>query len=316
MDGKLQCTDSAHRAGQPAWRRRARHAAVLIVLAAWTTACASGGGNRPAMEPEASPEPPAAPGTSTATAPTADKPASAIPGSSQAAGDQANAALPTHLADQVVAASDRDPADVEKDALRRPAELLRFVDVRAGMRVADLGAGSGYTTELLARAVGPNGRIYAQNNRHTLEKFVRESWPARLAKPVMSNVVRVDAELDSPLPAPATDLDLVTMIFFYHDAVALDADVGAMNRAVLAALKPGGLFVVADHHGQAGSGTRDSKTLHRIDVESVKTQVLAAGFELVGEADFLRNTDDTRDWKVWERGFQTDRFVLKFRKPQ
>ncbi|MDD9966565.1 MAG: methyltransferase domain-containing protein [Myxococcales bacterium] len=219
------------------------------------------------------------------------------------------------LAAQVVAAPDRSEADRGKDALRHPQELLTFLELAPGMRIADLGAGSGYTTELLARSVGPQGRVYGQNIKYVLEKFVKESWPARLEKPVMANVVRVDSELDKPLPEEAKDLDRVTMIFFYHDAVGQQVDMKAMNAAIYAALKPGGLFVIADHSARAGSGTSDTKELHRIDPEAVKSQLVEAGFEFVESADFLRDSADTLDWKVYERGFKTDRFVLKFRRP-
>lgn len=260
----------------------------------------------------------AAPETDDTAAPTIAE-RKAAPSDDQAAkatADDPATPAPRDLAAAVVTAQDRDPKDRAKDPLRKPEALLRFMELQPGMRVADLGAGSGYTTELLARAVGQEGQVFAQNNRRTLEKFVRESWPARLRKPAMANVVRVDAELSDPLPKSATELDRITMIFFYHDAIALDADVAAMNRDVFAALKPGGLFIVADHHAREGSGVADTKTLHRIDRETVVEQITAVGFELVDETAFLRDPNDTRDWKVWERGFQTDRFVLKFKKPE
>jgi predicted methyltransferase len=187
------------------------------------------------------------------------------------------------------------------------------------MRVADLGAGGGYTTELLARAVGANGVVYAQNSQAVLG-FVGDAWKARLARPVNAHVIRVDREPDSPLPPDARDLDLVVTNAVYHDLVWMKADRAAMNRAVLAALRPGGAYVVIDSSARPGTGAADAQTLHRIDEQLVKDEVTAAGFRLEKEGDFLRHPDDTRDWNVspraaGERRGTGDRFALRFVKP-
>ena len=219
--------------------------------------------------------------------------------------------------EQIVAASDRTPADQALDAGRKPLALLQFMGVRTDWRVADLGAGDGYTTELLARAVGPQGKVYAQNPAMVIEKFVKESWPARLARPINSNVVRVDQEFDAPLPSGAKNLDAVIMNLFYHDLYWLGTDRAAMNRAIFRALKPGGIYVIIDHSSKEGSGVSEVKTLHRVEEVVVRDDVLGAGFRLADSADFLRNPQDTRDQTVFEeqkRG-TTDRFVLKFVKP-
>jgi predicted methyltransferase len=219
----------------------------------------------------------------------------------------------------LVAAPDRTEEDRALDAGRRPAELLRFLALRPGMKVADLGAGRGYTTELLARAVGPTGVVYGQNSKGLLG-FVGEAWTARLARPACANVVRVDREFEAPLPPEATGLDLVVMNALYHDTVWLGVDRAAMNRAVLAALRPGGLFVVIDSSARPGTGTADAKTLHRIDEAVVREEVQAAGFRLAAEAPFLRSPVDQRDWnasprEAGERRGTSDRFVLAFVRP-
>jgi len=221
----------------------------------------------------------------------------------------------------IAAAPDRTEADRTLDAGRHPAEFLAFLDLRPGMRVAELAAGGGYTTELLARAVAPGGVVYAENNQVVLG-FAGEAWKGRLARPAMAGVVRVDRELESPLPPEAVSLDAVVMNAFYHDTVWLKTDRAAMNRAVLASLKPGGAFVVIDSSAKAGTGTADAQTLHRIDEAVVRDEVLAAGFKLAAEAPFLRNPDDARDWNAsppaaaaaGKRG-TSDRFVLRFVKP-
>jgi len=220
----------------------------------------------------------------------------------------------------VVGAPDRSPDDRALDAGRHPEQLLAFVGARPGMRVAELGAGLGYTTELLARAVGPTGVVYAQNNRFILEKFAEKPWSARLTKPVMKPVVRVDREFDDPLPPAARNLDAVVNVLLYHDTVWMQTDRHKMNRAVYAALKPGGIYVIVDHSGRPGTGTSETQTLHRIEERVVREEIEAAGFKLVGDADFLRNPADPRDWNdspraAGERRGTSDRFVLKFAKP-
>jgi predicted methyltransferase len=219
----------------------------------------------------------------------------------------------------VVDASDRTEADKKLDAGRHPAELLAFLDLKAGMRVAELGAGAGYTTELLARAVGAKGKVWGQNNAF-LVKFADKPLGERLARPVMANVVRVDREFETPLPPDAKNLDAVVSVLFYHDTVWLGVDRDKMNKAVFDALKKGGEYVVVDHSAPPGHGTADVKTLHRISELSVIHEVERAGFHHATSADFLRNPADERDWndsprEAGDRRGTSDRFVLKFVKP-
>jgi len=225
----------------------------------------------------------------------------------------------TAAAQAIVAAADRDEADRKLDAGRHPAELLSFLALKPGDRVAELVAGGGYTTELLARAVGPKGKVWGENNAFVM-KFAEKPWAARLAKPVMKNVVRVDKELDAPFPPDAKNLDAVVMVLFYHDSVWMNVERDRMNKAVFDALRHGGQYVVVDHSAPEGSGLADVKTTHRIDELAVLREVERAGFHHVASADFLRNPNDTRDWndspmQAGERRGTSDRFVLKFIKP-
>jgi predicted methyltransferase len=220
-----------------------------------------------------------------------------------------------------VDAPDRSADDRALDAGRKPAELLAFLGIRPGMRVAELGAGGGYTAELLARVVGSAGRVYGQNSTFLLERFAEKPWSERLAKPVMKGVVRLDRPFDDPFPADVRELDAVLLILFYHDTVWMKADRAKMNRAIFDALAPGGVYGVVDHSAKAGSGVADVESLHRIEESVVKSEVLAAGFQLAGEADFLRVPDDARDWSAsprtaGERRGHSDRFVLRFVKPK
>jgi predicted methyltransferase len=256
----------------------------------------------------------AAPAEPAASAP----PTSAEP--SAAAPEPAPATPLTRVeVEAIVAAEDRDPDDREADARRAPVELLLFIGIAPGMKVADLGAGFGYTTELLARAVGPTGKVYGQNPKFVLERFAENGWSARLAKPFMANVTRVDREFVDPLPPDVRDLDAVVNVLFYHDFEWMDVDRAAHNAAIFRALRPGGVYVIVDHSAKEGAGASGSQTLHRIEESLVREELAAAGFELVEEGSFLRNPSDTRDWNAlpWQNGREelSDKFVLKFRKP-
>ena len=258
---------------------------------------------RPPNEPPEPGIPPIAPAASASAAPP----------------KQSASTLPAHL-ERAVAASDRSDADRALDAGRKPGELLAFFDIKPGMHVAELGAGGGYTAELLARAVGPKGRVYGQNSKFILERFAEAPWKERLAKPINANVVRVDREFDSPLPTDIAPLDAVLMVLFYHDTVWFEVDRDAMNKAIFAAIKPGGVFGVVDHAAKPGAGVSEAKTLHRIEEKVVVEEITRAGFQLAARADFLANPDDTRDWnaspsQAAERRGSSDRFVLKFVRP-
>jgi predicted methyltransferase len=220
-----------------------------------------------------------------------------------------------------VDAPDRDAADRALDAGRQPARTLAFFGIRPGMRVAELGAGGGYTTELLVRVVGPQGRVYGQNSPFLLARVAEQPWTARLAKPLMKNVVRLDRDFDDPFPADLHNLDAVLIVLLYHDTVWMKVDRARMNRAVFAALAPGGVYGIVDHSAKPGTGLSVAESLHRIDEATVRSEIEAAGFQLAAQGDFLRNPDDARDWSpspraAGERRGTSDRFVLSFVKPR
>jgi predicted methyltransferase len=245
----------------------------------------------------------------------APPPVAAVP----AAAPSVSASQVRAPAQTVVAAADRSDPDRELDAGRKPAELLTFLGVAPGMRVLDLAASGGYTTELLARMVGDSGVVYGENPKFILG-FAEEKWSQRLQKPVMKHVTRVDAELDADWPAEAKNLDLVTLVLFYHDTVWLKTDRAKMNANVLAALRPGGIYAIVDHSSKPGDGVTVAQTLHRIEESVVKDEVTKAGFVLDAEADFLREPGDARDWSASPktagvRRGHSDRFALRFKKP-
>jgi len=214
----------------------------------------------------------------------------------------------------IVASPDRTEADRQTDARRKPEMLLAFTGVRPGMTVLDMGAGGGYSTELLARVVGPRGTVYAQESQAGSPR-ARERFEERAKTSPMRNVTHILREYDDPVPPTVRDLDLVTFFFAYHDTAFMAVDRGKMNRALFDALKPGGILVVSDHSARAGAGTSAAKTLHRIEESTLRREIEAVGFRLIEEADFLRNPADTRDAIVFRPQVPVDEFVLKFVKP-
>jgi predicted methyltransferase len=220
-----------------------------------------------------------------------------------------------------IAATDRDADDRRLDAGRKPGEVLSFFHIAPGAKVGELFAGRGYTTELMARVVGPTGKIWAENTKEFMDAFLREPWTKRAAKPVMANVVGVERNIDDPFPPEAKDLDVVVTILNYHDTVNMKGtDRAKMNKAIFDHLKKGGYYGIVDSSATNGSGTKDTDTLHRIDQKVVETEVKAAGFKPAGESNVLRNPDDKRDWNSspkasGDKRGTSDRFVLLFQKP-
>ncbi len=210
----------------------------------------------------------------------------------------------------LLAAPDRSEADRNIDQRRSPLDLLRFYDARPGMVVADIGAFGGYNVELLARAVGASGKVYAHNPPAAAGRLAE-----RMKSPAMQNVIASNRPFDDPLPPELRNLDLVVFNFAYHDTVNMDVDRAKMNRAIFTALKSGGTYVLADHSGRAGSGIGETKTLHRIEEAALRKEIEAAGFRLAAEGAFLRNPQDPRTAPSGKNPVPNDEFVLKFVKP-
>jgi predicted methyltransferase len=215
----------------------------------------------------------------------------------------------------IVASPDRSDADRQVDLRRYPAKMLAFAGVKSGMNVLDMEASAGYSTELLARTVAPDGRVYAQDSAAVIERFVKDKFDIRAQKPAMKNVVHVIRDFDDPIPPEIGQFDLITFFFAYHDVTYMQVDRAAMNKKMFAALKPGGFLIIADHSAKPGDGVNVAKTLHRIEESTLRQEIEAAGFKLVAEADFLRHPEDPRDAAVFRPQVPTDEFVLKYQKP-
>jgi predicted methyltransferase len=205
--------------------------------------------------------------------------------------------------------------DKPNDERRKVAELVAFSEAKPGNKVLELIPGSGYFTRVFSKVVGPQGRVYAVWPK----EYDESSDKVKAIAAEYGNVellTQPAAKLTAPQP-----VDVVFTSQNYHDypdKFMGPTDPALLNAAVFAALKPGGLYVIVDHSAEAGSGLRDTDTTHRIDEATVKQQVLAAGFEYVGETNVLRNPADDRKSNVFDKAIRghTDQFVYKFRKPK
>jgi predicted methyltransferase len=217
----------------------------------------------------------------------------------------------------------RRPADqVKLDATRKPAASILFSRAKAGDRIADLMSGNGYFTRILSQVVGPAGHVYA----YIPTEQIAHCSPQEIAgtqaiarDSSYKNVTLLTSSLaDFRLPE---QLDLIWLSQSYHDlhdSFLGPADVAVLNRVIFHALKPGGVFLVIDHVAEAGSGLRDTETLHRIDPVRIKNEIEAAGFVLESQSEALRNIDDDHKLAVFNPNIRgrTDQVLFRFRKPE
>jgi len=266
--------------------------------------------------------------------------------------DQASPPLSSAQIIEILSSPDRTAADRTNDLRRKPQQMLEFIGIRPGIVALDLSAAGGYTTELLARSIGAAGKVYGQSRpRDPNQAPPSSSVPEGNSRPNLTPAASTAASSAAPRPSPVAladrearlheagipaapivalsqpfedpvpsdlaseQIDLVTLMFNYHDLGHLGVDRAAMNRAVFRALKPGGLYVIADHAGRSGTGISESGTLHRIEEAFLRQEVEAAGFKLAEEGTFLRNPNDPRDKNTPDPPQPKDEFVLKFVRP-
>jgi predicted methyltransferase len=217
----------------------------------------------------------------------------------------------------------RRPDDqVNLDARRKPAISILFSEAKAGDRIVDVMPGNGYFTRILSDVVGPGGHVYA----YIPTEQIAHCSPGEIAgtqaivrDSSYRNVTLLTGSLaDFRLPER---LDLIWMSQSYHDlhdSFLGPANVAILNKAIFDALKPGGVFLVIDHVAEAGSGLRDTDTLHRIDPIRMKNEIETAGFVLESHSDALRNTDDDHKQAIFDPNIRgrTDQVLFRFRKPQ
>jgi predicted methyltransferase len=213
---------------------------------------------------------------------------------------------------RAIESPDRNAEARARDYHRKPAEILIASGIEEGDRLVEIAGFGQYFTTMLAAAVGPSGRVDVYDLPYT-EQFAGRASREFDAK--HDNVAYHQGSYnDVTLPQ---GVDSVWNVLYYHDLQPQNVDTAAFNRKILAALKPGGVYVVIDHKAEDGSGWRDAGTIHRMGVETIKQEVLAAGFELALESDLLANPSDDRTKMVFTPGTRgtTDQAFFIFRKP-
>jgi predicted methyltransferase len=223
--------------------------------------------------------------------------------------------------DAAVAHAGRSAADLKRDALDHPADILRLAGIKAGMRVADVLAGDGYYSELASYVVGPKGKVFMINNA-AFDHWSEGPLQERLKSDRLANVEHQTLDLNHMNIAPGS-VDAVLLIKVYHDLYWVDPtnewpkiDTGGVLDQLVRALKPGGVLLLVDHSAKPGSGTTVASSLHRIEESYAVKDFESRGLKLSAKSDLLRRPDDARN-QISYKGpavGKTDRFVLVFRK--
>ena len=219
-----------------------------------------------------------------------------------------------------VAHQGRPAADLQRDRIDHPAEVLRLSGIGPPMVVADFLAADGYYSELLSYLVGPKGHVYLLNNE-AYDKWSENQWQGRIKR--LPNVVHETVPVEH-LGLPTGSLDAILLIKVYHDLYwhpdegpwPKNIDPDAVLTEIARVVKPGGILLLVDHSAKPGTGSADAGTLHRIDEQYARRDFEKHGFKLVSTSDVLRRPDDPRELITYkgEMVGKTDRFVMVFRK--
>jgi predicted methyltransferase len=250
-------------------------------------------------------------------------PLSAIALALSLAGLSATAADSKGAVPAYVTAAINDPArkdDTADDDRRKVADVMVFAQVKPGQKVLELVPGEGYWTRVFSGIVGPSGHVFTVWP-HEMDKYAAKSqanWQDLVTKAPYTNVSLL-SEAANDLKSPeSVDLVFTAQNYHdYHDKFMGPVDMGAFDKQVFNALKPGGYFVIIDHVAPAGSGFADTDSLHRVDPEAVKKEVEAAGFKFDGASDALKNPADPHNNAVFDKSIRghTDQFIYRFKKP-
>ena len=207
-----------------------------------------------------------------------------------------------------VASPIRTAEDHKDDAKRKPAEFLAFAQVKPGMKALDIASGGGATAALLTAAVGQKGEVWAQNAKPNAK------LQERVGNATLPNLHAIVADFNDPVPKGTPPLDLVTINMSYHDIANTPADRAAMNKRLYEALKPGGVLVIVDNAAKKGAGLSATKSLHRIDEDTVVEEVTKAGFKVDGRSDYLHVASDPREQPFFKMEAPDDKFAVRFKK--
>ena len=225
-----------------------------------------------------------------------------------------------HVNAQKVDLSGRSEADTKRDATSKPAEILEFYGVKSGDKVLDLLGGGGYYSELLSRLVGNDGEVVLQIPKAYL-KYVDKTLKERLLNDRLKNVTYLLSESDD-LKIGQNKFDSALIVLGYHDMFfkdeGWDFTADTVMPQLVKSLKPGGKLLVIDHQAATGHGSKDTKSLHRIEAEFVKKNLEQKGFRFIKKSDLLINEDDNHTLSVFNKEIRrkTDRFVMLFEKSE
>lgn len=213
---------------------------------------------------------------------------------------------------RAIESPDRTAEQRARDYYRKPTEILTLSGIEEGDRVIEIAAFGQYFTTMLVAAVGPSGHVDMYDLPYT-ERFAGAASREFDSKHANA-AYHVESYNEVTLPR---DVDSVWNVLYYHDLQPQGVDTAAFNRKIFDALKPGGIYLVIDHKAEDGSGWRDAGTIHRMGVDTIEQEVLAAGFELAQQSDLLANPADDRTKMVFAPGTRgtTDQAFFIFRKP-
>ena len=220
--------------------------------------------------------------------------------------------VPTYI-QKGVESRERAEKQKDRDVGRKPGETLAFSGIRPGQKVVELASFGQYYTDIMAPVIGPRGHLWMYDLPYTDTNF---GDPSRAFVTKHSNTEFAEAKFDE-MDWPR-NVDLITIVLYYHDLQYNGVNTAVLDKKMFDALKPGGKLLIVDHKADAGSGWRDSKTIHRMGVETIVKEVTAAGFQLKIDSDLLANPQDDHHKMVFapgERG-HTDQALFVFEKPK
>jgi predicted methyltransferase len=225
--------------------------------------------------------------------------------------------------DAAVENAGRSAADLKRDSLDHPAEVLRLTGIRSGMKVADFLAADGYYSELLSYLVGPTGHVLMLNNV-AFDQWSNNGWQGRIAGNRLPNVEHQTIDVER-FPMADHSLDAMLIVKVYHDLYWVPKegdepwpkiDPSAVLDEIARVMKPGATLLLIDHSAKTGTGSADAGTLHRIDEQFARRDFEKHGFAFVRSSDVLRKSEDARDQITYKGAMlgKTDRFVMVFRR--